>query len=291
MVLRRAVAILVLIGAATSVPRSTSSQAVNPAAIVTQEVEFQSAGVSLSGTLLYPEANRAIAAVVLIHGSGPEERMMWWARPLAADGIAVLTYDKRGAGRSGGVYEGASNASAENLDLLAQDAVAALDLVVGHPRLQNLPAGFLGASQAGWIAPLAAAKSSAADFIVLSSGPVCTVAEELPFGAWAARTPDFHQKDTAQDIAKYLETVTYHAGDVDPRKSLSQLSIPGLWVFGSHDSSVPVALSTVRLEALIQSGHKYEYRVFPGYGHNLQGLREDPRYTYMLSWIRRLATR
>jgi pimeloyl-ACP methyl ester carboxylesterase len=282
---------LVLVGTATSVPRSDASQQVKPVAVVTEEVEFKSAGVSLSGTLLYPDATRPIAAVVLIHGSGPEPRMMWWARPLAADGMAVLTYDKRGAGRSGGVYEGDNNVSAANLNLLAQDAVAALEVMSRHPRLQNLPLGFLGASQAGWIAPIAATKSSATDFIVLSSGPVTTVAEELPFGAWAERTPNFHEKDTTQDVAKYLETVTYHPGDVDPRKSLSQLSIPGLWVYGSHDPSIPVALSTIRLEELIRGGHKYEYRLFPGYGHNFQGLREDPRYTYILSWITRLASR
>jgi pimeloyl-ACP methyl ester carboxylesterase len=282
---------LILIGAATFVPRSVIGQGIDPAAIVAEEVEFQSAGVLLSGTLLYPQANRPAAAVVLIHGSGPEERMMWWARPLAADGIAVLTYDKRGVGRSGGVYEDYNNASAENLELLAQDAVAALNWMIGHPELQNLPAGFLGASQAGWIAPIAATKSTATDFIVFSSGPACTVAEELPFSAWAERTPNFHQRNTAQDIAAYLETVTYHAGDVDPRESLSQLSIPGLWVFGSDDSSIPVALSTVRLEELIQDGHEYEYRVFPGYGHNLRGLTDDPRYSYVLSWITSLAAR
>jgi pimeloyl-ACP methyl ester carboxylesterase len=285
---RRSVSILVLVAAAAVGSRSVVGQ-FNAAAIVAEEVEFQSAGVTLSGTLLYPKDSRPVAAVVLIHGSGPEERMIWWARPLAADGIAVLTYDKRGAARSGGVYD--DNIVAANVDLLAQDAVAALDLVIGHPRLQNLPVGFLGASQAGWIAPIAATKSSATDFIVLSSGPVCTVAEELPFGAWAERTPDFHQKDTAQDIARYLATVTYHAGDVDPRVSLSQLSIPGLWVFGSHDSSIPVALSTIRLDELIRGGHKYEYRVFPGYGHNFRGLTDDPRYIHILAWIRSLATR
>jgi pimeloyl-ACP methyl ester carboxylesterase len=283
--------VLALVVATTSVPRSVVSQQVKPVAVVAEEVEFQSAGVSLSGTLLYPEATRPVAAVVLIHGSGPEARMMWWARPLAADGLAVLTYDKRGAGRSGGVYEGDNNVSAANLDLLAQDAVAALDVMSRHPRLQKLPLGFLGASQAGWIAPIAATKSSATDFIVLSSGPVSTVAEELPFGAWAERTPDFHQKNTAQDVAKYLETVMYHPGDVDPRESLSRLSIPGLWVFGSNDSSVPVALSAIRLEELIKGGHAYEYRVFPGLGHNFQGLREDPRYTHIVSWITRLAAR
>jgi pimeloyl-ACP methyl ester carboxylesterase len=284
------VSMFFLIGA-IFVPRYVIGQEINAAAIVAEEVAFRSAGVSLSGTLLYPQTDRPAAAVVLIHGSGPEERMMWWARPLAADGIAVLTYDKRGVGRSDGVYEDHNNVSAENLDLLAQDAVAALDFMVSHPQLQNLPAGFLGASQAGWIAPIAATKSTATDFIVLFSGPACTVAEELPFGAWAERTPNFHQKNTAQDISEYLETVTYHAGDVDPRESLSQLSIPGLWVFGSNDSSGPVALSTARLEELIQDGHEYEYRVFSGYGHNFRGLTDDPRYSYILSWITTLATR
>lgn len=255
------------------------------------EVEFRSAGVVLSGTLVFPQQGPPIAAAVLIHGSGPEERMMGWAGRLAEDGLAVFTYDKRGVGRSGGVYEHERNVSAANLELLAEDAAAALDMIADRLQSPGVPIGFVGASQAGWIAPIAATRATAADFIVLVSSPVSTVAEELHFDRWAAQTPDFHRRNTSRDVADYLRTVTYHADDVDPAQSLSRLSIPGLWLFGSHDSSIPVALSTLRLEELIQRGHAYEYRVFEGYGHNFEASPDDHRYARLVAWIANLSAR
>ena len=69
-----------------------------------EEVEFRSEGVTLSGTVVLPP--NIVAAMVLVHGSGPEERMTGRSQALADQGIATLTYDKRGVGKSGGVYVG-----------------------------------------------------------------------------------------------------------------------------------------------------------------------------------------
>jgi alpha-beta hydrolase superfamily lysophospholipase len=64
-----------------------------------QDLEFRSAGVTLSGTLLLP--SNMIAAVVLVHGSGKHTRNISFAQALARSGVATLTYDKRGVGKSG----------------------------------------------------------------------------------------------------------------------------------------------------------------------------------------------
>ncbi|MGE8302563.1 MAG: alpha/beta hydrolase family protein, partial [Sphingobacterium paramultivorum] len=70
----------------------------------TKDIVFKSEGINLAGTMLQPRS--AHAAIVLIHGSGQEKRMMEFASYLAKNGIAVFTYDKRGVGKSEGTYAG-----------------------------------------------------------------------------------------------------------------------------------------------------------------------------------------
>lgn len=249
-----------------------------------EEVQFQSGDITLSGTLFFPPSERPEAVVVFIHGSGEAARMSRLAQAYASNGLAVLTYDKRGAGKSGGTL--GKSGSNESLNELAQDASAGFGFVIKHHRLQDIPAGFVGVSQGGWIAPMAAVRSPATAFIGILSGPVCTTAEEIHFSNLAEGTPDFFKKYTAQDIATYMNVVPDIPGfDVDPSVSLSQLSIPGLWLFGSEDDSIPVELSVQRLEALIQNGHTYQYKIFPGLGHSI-GRSDDPRNPYMVNWIK-----
>lgn len=65
-----------------------------------------------------------------------------------------------------------------------------------------------------------------------------------------------------------MRSVRYRPDDLDPRDSLTRLSIPGLWLFGGLDQSIPVALSVVRLDELRSVGHqRFEYRVYPSVGH------------------------
>ena len=63
----------------------------------TEEVEFVSHGVTLSGSIVFPDGD-IHAAVVFVHGSGKQERNLHWAERFAREGIAALVYDKRGAG-------------------------------------------------------------------------------------------------------------------------------------------------------------------------------------------------
>ena len=66
---------------------------------------------------------------------------------MASQGLAVLTYDKRGVGDSGGVYQ--EYASESNLSLLAQDALAGVNYLKGRPEIDSRRIGLIGASQAG----------------------------------------------------------------------------------------------------------------------------------------------
>lgn len=250
-------------------------------------VEFRSEGAILSGSILLPDNGSPTAAIVLVHGSGREERMLWLARPLAKDGFAVLTYDKRGVGMSGGVYVGGEeNISVTNLDLLANDAAAALETL--RNRFPNVSAGFVGGSQAGWIIPIAATRSPGTKFQVLWSGPVCTTSEQLHFQHLAETNTAFWKSHTHEEIADYMKSASYRVDDVDPRASLAKLSMPSLWLYGDQDNLVPVDLSIARLQDLIRQGHSnFEYRVIMGYGHNIIGEGNiAPAYLQTVAWIR-----
>lgn len=71
-----------------------------------EDVGFTSHGAVLSGSIAWPAEAPPVAAVVFVHGSGPQARDLGLARRFAQHGIAVLVYDKRGVGRSGGATRG-----------------------------------------------------------------------------------------------------------------------------------------------------------------------------------------
>jgi pimeloyl-ACP methyl ester carboxylesterase len=73
--------------------------------------------------------------------------------------------------------------------------------------------------------------------------------------------------------------------DTDPSQSLEKLSIPGLWIFSDNDRSIPVDLSIDRLQTLRRSGHRYDYVLFSGLGHN----NMDRTFSVATDWIRRLS--
>lgn len=253
-----------------------------------EEIDFISHGNRLSGSIVFPQTGDTHAAVVFVHGSGKQERNMHWAHHFAAEGIAALVYDKRGAGRSGGDYEGNQSVSGQNISLLTDDAIAALNILRQHPKTKLLPIGLTGISQAGWIVPLAAEKSKAADFIVLWSGPVCKVSEEDIFSKY---TSDMD----GERIPSYTEALTsrktpyiwpdFLGTDTDPSDSLAKIKIPGLWIFGEQDGSVPVDLSIQNLQKLRDAGHDYEYALFSYLGHN----NMTETFTTVTDWIKQLA--
>jgi len=251
----------------------------------TEEVEFVSRGTTLSGSIVFP-VGEAQAAVVFVHGSGKQERNLHWAERFAKAGIAALVYDKRGAGKSGGEYEGNQSVSEKNISLLADDALAALRRLASHPSLKGKPVGLAGISQAGWIAPLAAERSAEVKFLVLWSGPVCKVSEEDIYSRFTGDANTGPAPPYIEALKARKEPYAWPdflGVDTDSGASLGKLSIPGLWIFGDRDPSIPVDLSIDRLKKLSSSGHPYEYVLFPGLGHN----NMDETFSVATDWIRR----
>jgi pimeloyl-ACP methyl ester carboxylesterase len=120
----------------------------------TVDVTFHNGAVTLAGTLCLPRSSGRHPAVVLLQGSGSETR--WGTNRFIADrfarfGIAALVYDKRGSGSSTGDWKSSS------YDDLANDALAAIDLLASRQDIDPKRIGLHGHSEGGIIAPIAAA--------------------------------------------------------------------------------------------------------------------------------------
>lgn len=140
----------------------------------TEEVSFEntSAGITLSGTLSLPTKDGKYPVVILISGSGPQNRdeellghkpFLVIADFLTRNGIGVLRYDDRGVGKSGGIFSTATSAD------FAGDAIAAVNFLKNDKRAAKI--GLIGHSEGGLIAPMVANTSNYVDFIMLLAGP------------------------------------------------------------------------------------------------------------------------
>jgi pimeloyl-ACP methyl ester carboxylesterase len=147
-----------------------------PYPYVEEQVSYPggAAGVSLAGTLTRPSGAGPFPCVLLITGSGPENRdeMVFGHRPflviadhLTRHGIAVLRVDDRGVGGSTGSTE---NATSEDF---AADVLAGLDFLRARPDIDSKHIGLIGHSEGGLIAPMVAGRSEHVAFIVLLAGP------------------------------------------------------------------------------------------------------------------------
>lgn len=253
-------------------------------------VKFESQGVTLAGSVFMP--SKPCAAVVIVHGSDPVKREMEFAQRLAKEGIAVLTYDKRGVGESGGVYVGPSvgtnNIDSSNLGLLAKDANAAVHTLRTSLKIKNTPIGLVGFSQAGWIIPIVASKNPLIQFMVLFSGPTITTLEQLRFQFYTNGNHHFWETHTVGDAIEHTnnDPDKYLFAPTDPKKSLSKLSIPGLWLFGEKDIQVPVSFCMEQLNRLKGQGKPFEYTLFSSLGHNTAFDTDTTPFDISVQWIK-----
>lgn len=253
---------------------------------VMEAIDMDSHGIQLSGTIHWPVNQPILAAVVFVQGAGKDTRNSDLGDKLAKEGIAALVYDKRGVGLSQGEYEGNTNASGQNLSLLADDAAVALKFLATRPRLRNVPIGVTGFSQGGWIAPLAAERSGVVKFLVMWSGPVCKVSEENIYSAFASDGDRDNVPTFAAALAARKTPAVWPAAlgrDTDSAEDLAKLKVPGLWLFGDRDGSIPVDLSIANLRKLEAAGHRYEFEISRGQGHD----NIDATFATAVAWIKR----
>jgi pimeloyl-ACP methyl ester carboxylesterase len=144
--------------------------------------ENSTAGVKLAGTLTVPQADGPYPVVILITGSGAQDRdetifnhkpFLVLADFLTRRGIGVLRVDDRGVG--GSTRPETQGTTAD----LAEDVLAGIEFLKNRPEIDNARIGLIGHSEGGTIAPLVASQSGDVAFIVMLAGSTVTGEEVL----------------------------------------------------------------------------------------------------------------
>ncbi|PXX64194.1 hypothetical protein DFR70_105379 [Nocardia tenerifensis] len=140
-----------------------------------EDVTYRSGDITVAGTLTKPEGSGPFPAVLLITGSGPQDRneelfghkpFLLVADTLTRAGYAVLRTDDRGVGGTGGKLNDA------NYTDLANDAAAGVGFLRGRPDIDPARVGLFGHSEGGYLAPLVASRpDSGVAFAILMAGP------------------------------------------------------------------------------------------------------------------------
>jgi pimeloyl-ACP methyl ester carboxylesterase len=140
-----------------------------------EEVSFANAmhDVTLKGTLTLPMGNGPFPSLVLISGSGPQNRdeellghrpFLVLADSLTRRGIAVLRFDDRDFGKPSDVFQATS-------EELSEDVLAGVKFLRSRPDIAAAKIGLLGHSEGGLIAPMLAAREKDVAFVVMIAGP------------------------------------------------------------------------------------------------------------------------
>jgi uncharacterized protein len=272
------------------------------------DVRFASGDIQLAGTLINPATNGKHPAIIVVHGSGPEDRehMLPFARFLVRHGMAVLGYDKRGVGESTGDWNVAS------FDDLAGDVVAAFEYLKTRDDIDPAQVGLIGVSQAGWIMPLAAVRAKDFAFLISISGAGVPGAEttidqaqnEMTMTGMPAEAVEqivglmklqYQFARTGQgwdDYASTREKLAAKMGQppdifpatqdhpywqfikrlyfYDPAPTLRQLQLPALAIWGELDNNILAEKNKAAWEAALRAGGNRDYtlRILPKANHD-----------------------
>jgi uncharacterized protein len=272
-----------------------------------EDITFENGAIQLSGTLVIPSTKGPHPAVILVHGSGPVTRDFYGPLSylLVRNGIAVLSYDKRGIGKSSGHWLD------QSFEDLASDVLAGLSFLKNRKEIQSDKIGLWGISQGGWIVPLAAAQSKDVAFAVLVSAAGVTPAEQTLMSTEAEmRAKDLPEEKIkpvimetksqidsldSEEARKEFETqvaklksegnqkLLNASGLENPRfllfyrrimnfqtiPNLEKLMCPTLVIYGDKDRVVPVQRNKEILEKALEKNRDVTFMVFPNGDHAL----------------------
>ncbi len=136
--------------------------------------------LSYGATLTYPKEDKKFPLIILITGSGRQDRdeTIFDHKPFAviADyltkkGYAVLRVDDRGAGKSTGDFSNSTTAD------FAQDVEEHIRYAKNLPMIDTTQIGLLGHSEGGLIAPMVAVRNKSVSFVILLAGPGVEIGE------------------------------------------------------------------------------------------------------------------
>jgi uncharacterized protein len=252
-------------------------------------VRFACARATLAGTLYLPRGAGRHPAAVWVHGSGPAPRLGFAKGVLPSlvrSGVAMLSWDKRGVGASTGTC---CPGDRGHFNLLAADVDGALNALRARRDVDRRHIGIVGASQAGWIVPLAAARfDHALAFTAMVDAPAVSYGEEQLYSKLTGEEGGMPSGLSPEDIDRRLDEAG--PSGFDPRPYLARMTSPGLWLYGGLDLSQPTRRSVAALEHLkLTRAREFTTRVFPQAGHGLLDLPPtDPRaLPTLIDWVRR----
>jgi dipeptidyl aminopeptidase/acylaminoacyl peptidase len=250
-------------------------------------VRFSSGGITLEGVLDLPGTEGKFPLVVFVHGSGHRTRSDYseFVAPFLKNGFATFRYDKRGVGNSGGTYSdvdvGTENSSV-TIHTLARDVAAAVKTLKRHGGIDSARCILVGASQAGWIIPVAASLDDIY-MTAIFSGPSVTVGEEIYYSSLAEQG-DYSVSEANKMVLSYHGIKGY-----DPIPDVSKITRPALWIFGKEDESIPVDRSVELLEQVRdQFALPIQIQVIPGVNHSMRSKdgKVADYVTHILDWIK-----
>ncbi|MEU6562185.1 alpha/beta hydrolase family protein [Nocardia nova] len=177
-----------------------------------EDVRYRSGDITIAGTLTLPRAPGPYPAVVLITGSGPQNRderiaghkpFLVLADTLTRAGYAVLRTDDRGVGGTGGHLD-----TSDYTDL-TDDIMAGLGYLRGRPDIDGNRIGLIGHSEGGYLAPLAAARpDSHLAFVIMLAGPAVPGSEVLLAQNEAMLRAADTDRETVRHHVGYITTLT-----------------------------------------------------------------------------------
>ena len=280
---------------AVSKARPASVSVADPDPYPALEVSYRSRDARIAARLYLPSGDGPYPALVIAHGSGESRRSQYeyLARGITSRGYALLTYDKRGVGDSEGAYAsvGPQN-SAAMFELLADDVIAGVEYLAERDDILAERVGVLGISQGGWIGPLAAARSRSISFLVIVSGPAVSVGEEIYYSELTREREGDSRFGVDAELTSRLAAFAGPHG-FDPVPVLAKVEVPGLWILGDGDRSIPIPETVQRLESLVAARRPFTLRVLPGVGHDMRHVETGepaPVTTIASDWLDDLGT-
>ncbi len=281
-----------------------------PFPYISEDVTFENeeAGITLAGTITRPEGPGPFPSIILVSGSGPQDRneevfnhrpFLVLADHLSRNGIAVLRYDDRGAGASGG--DGGFDA-ATSIDL-AGDAAAAFEFLLRQPYSDDGCTGMLGHSEGGIIVGSLAADRDEIGLVILLASPglpgdellvlqsaavqramglnenIITMSKKANREIYGIVTSTADNEAAAEKIRSVMQGLGMNEDQIteqlkvllspwyrhflsyDPREDLKKISCPVLALFGSKDVQVPAEENSSAILQALETGRADDYSV------------------------------
>ncbi len=278
--------------------------------------------IKLAGTLTFPEKGSSFPAVILIPGVGAHDRnysiighepFHVIADYLTRNGIAVLRYDERGVGESGGNRQNATSVD------FASDVIAGIKFLKEKKNINPKQIGLIGHSEGGIVASIAAVNNPDVSFLIMMASPGLngvdynyqyeesvgraygldenTLREKHLFQQKVFKvllnnnSNDRKRKELIKIYKDYDPIIPLNKIEVavkrflspwflfnlkyEPQNFLSKINCPVLALFGENDIQVPPGRNKQAIEKiLLDTGNKnFEVEVLPQLNHFFQTCR------------------